>query len=95
MGSPPFFFEWASRLLPWLFPISFLILMIGLVWGIGFAPSDYKQGDVYTNVTIVCKLISMQRVYLSQNSLYSCGAYPGFSYFSKNTLTWIYYLTLQ
>ncbi|HIA43736.1 MAG TPA: heme ABC transporter permease [Gammaproteobacteria bacterium] len=65
MGSPPFFFEWASRLLPWLFPISFLILMIGLVWGIGFAPSDYKQGDVYRIIFVhVPSAILGQSIYL-------------------------------
>ena len=47
LGSPPLFFKWASKILPWFFPISILILLTGLIWGIGFAPTDYKQGDVY------------------------------------------------
>ena len=65
MGSPPFFFEWASRWLPWFSPISFLVLMIGLIWGVGFAPSDYKQGDVYRIIFVhVPSAILGQSIYL-------------------------------
>ena len=52
MGSPPLFFRWSSLILPWLYPFSFLILLVGLVWGVGFAPPDYKQGDVYRIIFI-------------------------------------------
>ena len=65
LGSPPLFFNLASKLLPWLLPISFLILFAGLIWGIGFAPTDYKQGDVYRIIFIhVPSAILGQSVYL-------------------------------
>jgi heme exporter protein C len=47
MGSPPLFYKWSTKILPWLFISAILILGIGLFWGLLFAPSDYKQGDVY------------------------------------------------
>ena len=47
MGSPPLFYKWSSKILPWLFISAILILGIGLFWGLLFAPTDYKQGDVY------------------------------------------------
>ena len=65
LGSPPLFFKWASKILPWLFPISILILLTGLIWGIGFAPTDYKQGDVYRIIFIhVPSAILGQSIYL-------------------------------
>jgi heme exporter protein C len=47
MGSPPLFYKWSTKTLPWLFISAILILGIGLFWGLLFAPTDYKQGDVY------------------------------------------------
>ena len=47
MGSPPLFHKWSTKILPWLFISAILILGIGLFWGLLFAPTDYKQGDVY------------------------------------------------
>ena len=65
LGSPPFFFSWASKFLSWFYPISFLLLLTGLIWGIGFAPSDYKQGEVYRIIFIhVPSAILGQSVYL-------------------------------
>ena len=65
LGSPPFFFTWASKFLSWFYPISFLLLLTGLIWGIGFAPSDYKQGEVYRIIFIhVPSAILGQSVYL-------------------------------
>ena len=65
MGSPPFFVKWTSLLLPWLYPFSFLVLILGLIWGIGFAPTDFKQGDVYRIIFIhVPSAILGQSIYL-------------------------------
>ena len=47
MGSPPLFYKWSTKTLPWLFISAILILGIGLSWGLLLAPTDYKQGDVY------------------------------------------------
>ena len=52
MGSPPLFYKWSTKILPWLFISAILILGIGLFWGLLFAPTDYKQGDVYRILNI-------------------------------------------
>ena len=52
MGSPPLFFQWSSKALPWLAIISIIVFSIGMVWGIFYSPTDYKQGDVYRIIYI-------------------------------------------
>lgn len=52
MGSPPLFFKWSSKILPWLFFVSIIIFAAGLVWGLFYSPTDYKQGDVYRIIYI-------------------------------------------
>ena len=52
MGSPPLFFKWSSKILPWLFFVSIVIFAAGLVWGLFYSPTDYKQGDVYRIIYI-------------------------------------------
>lgn len=47
MGSPPLFYNWSSKIVPWLALTSIFLLSIGLYWGIFIAPPDYKQGDVF------------------------------------------------
>ena len=47
MGSPPLFYNWSSKIIPWLGLLTLLVLLIGLYWGLFVAPMDYKQGDVY------------------------------------------------
>ena len=65
MGSPPSFYKWATTFLPWLGVLAFLTFSLGLVWGIGFAPPDYKQGDVYRILFIhVPSAILGQSIYL-------------------------------
>jgi heme exporter protein C len=65
MGSPPSFYKWATTFLPWLGILAFLTFSLGLVWGIGFAPPDYKQGDVYRILFIhVPSAILGQSIYL-------------------------------
>ncbi len=36
-----------SRLCPWVGRISFLLLLISVVWGLWIAPADYQQLDAY------------------------------------------------
>jgi heme exporter protein C len=51
-GSPRYFYQYAGILLPWLWPISIIVLMTGLVWGLAFAPEDYQQGNSYRIIFI-------------------------------------------
>ncbi len=47
LGSPRHFYEMTTGFVPWLSGVSLLLLFIGVVWGLGFAPPDYQMGDNY------------------------------------------------
>ncbi len=47
LGSPRWFYEKTNAWMPWLVCISTLMLVVGTVWGLGFAPVDYKQFNSY------------------------------------------------
>lgn len=47
LGSPRFFYRFATAVLPWLVPIAILLTITGLIWGLAFAPEDYQQGNSY------------------------------------------------
>ena len=46
-AAPQHFLPLAERLLPWLSLLTALLLGVGIVWGLGFAPPDYQQGQSY------------------------------------------------
>ena len=51
-GSPPWVYRFCDRVIPWLLPITVVALLTGSVWGLLFAPTDYKQGDSYRIIYI-------------------------------------------
>lgn len=46
-GSPPWFYRFAGRLIPWLGGVTAVLLAWGLYGGLVLAPPDYQQGDGY------------------------------------------------
>ncbi len=46
-ASPPHFYSFTNKLLPWLIVICVLLLATGLYGGLYLAPTDYQQGDSY------------------------------------------------
>ena len=46
-GSPRWFYQISSRFLPYLAFVSLALLMVGSVWGLAFAPMDFKQGNSF------------------------------------------------
>ncbi len=52
LGSPRHFYEMTNTFIPWLSAITFFLLIVGLVWGLGFAPPDYQMGDNYRIIYI-------------------------------------------
>ena len=52
LGSPRWFYENTGRWLPWLAIVTFVLMATGLVWGLGFAPMDYKQGNSFRIIYI-------------------------------------------
>ena len=47
LGSPLWFYQMTTRWLPWLSLLAFVLLSTGLIWGLGFAPQDAKQGNSF------------------------------------------------
>ena len=47
LGSPPYFYRFAGRLLPWLWGLALVGLAVGLYGGLVLAPSDYQQSDAF------------------------------------------------
>lgn len=71
LGSPKWFFEFAGRLMPWLAWGALILLAVGLVWGLAFAPPDYQQGNSYRII-----FIHVPVAYLAQ-SIYVAMAVAG------------------
>ena len=47
MGSPPHFYRFAGRWLPWLTALFTILIIGGLYGGLILAPTDYQQGESY------------------------------------------------
>ncbi|HSS64015.1 MAG TPA: heme ABC transporter permease [Gammaproteobacteria bacterium] len=52
LGSPPYFYGFAGKLIPWLGWICAGLLVAGLYGGLVLAPPDYQQGDSYRIIFI-------------------------------------------
>ena len=46
-GSPRWFYEKTGPWVVGLAVVAILLLVIGAVWGLGYAPADFKQGNSY------------------------------------------------
>lgn len=52
MGSPKWFYEISGRWIPWFATAAVLLLLMGTVWGLAFAPQDYQQGNSFRIIYI-------------------------------------------
>ncbi len=52
MASPPHFYRFTGRLIPWLSWIFLVLLVVGLYGGLVLAPADYQQGDSFRIIYI-------------------------------------------
>lgn len=52
MGSPPWFYRFATIVIRWLLPTVLLALLAGSVWGLLYAPPDFRQGNSYRIIYI-------------------------------------------
>lgn len=59
--SPPYFFAWADKILPWLATGLCVSLIYGLIGGLFLAPADYLQGDGFRilYVHVPCAFLSL------------------------------------
>lgn len=47
LASPRWCYDFTGKLIPWFAVIGGLLLAVGIVWGLLFAPSDYQQGNSF------------------------------------------------
>lgn len=47
LGSPKWFYTIGTRLQPWFWAAALVLLLVGSVWGLAFAPADYQQGNSF------------------------------------------------
>ncbi len=61
LASPQYYYRLSGRLIPWFTGTASFFLMIGLLWGLFFAPPDYQQGDAFRiiYVHVPCAFLSM------------------------------------
>lgn len=52
LGSPRWFYEKTTPWLPWLTVFSFALIITSAIWGLAFAPADFKQGNSYRIIYI-------------------------------------------
>ena len=61
LASPKTFYRLSGRLIPSLSVSAGLLLFVGVLWGLVFAPPDYQQGDAFRiiYVHVPCAFLSM------------------------------------
>ena len=52
LGSPPYVYRLAGRLVPWFAAIACVLIAVGSYWGLAVAPPDAVQGEVYRIIYI-------------------------------------------
>lgn len=52
LSSPRWFYHTTGVWLPWLMRLTFVLLMLGCIWGLGFAPQDARQGHSFRIIYI-------------------------------------------
>ena len=45
LASPAYFYGFAGKLLPWVAILTIILMLVGVVGGLVYAPADYQQGD--------------------------------------------------
>ncbi|MCC6199204.1 MAG: heme ABC transporter permease [Moraxellaceae bacterium] len=50
--SPRHFYDIGGQWLPWLWAVAGVLLTVGAVWGLAYAPPDYQQGNSYRIIFI-------------------------------------------
>lgn len=61
LASPKLYYQLSGRIIPWLKWSALIFLLIGVVWGLVFAPPDYQQGNAFRiiYVHVPCAFLSM------------------------------------
>lgn len=61
LASPRSYYRLSGRLIPWVRMTAFIVLLVGMIWSLRFAPPDYQQGDAFRiiYVHVPCAFFSM------------------------------------
>lgn len=46
-AKPERCYQLCGTLLPWFSVLAFSLILVGTIWGLMFAPTDYQQGDSF------------------------------------------------
>lgn len=66
LASPKWCYQISGRLLPFFLVAALMLLSVGTVWGLAFAPQDYQQGNSFRIIYIhVPSAILAQSAYLT------------------------------
>lgn len=52
LGSPKLFYDMTGKFMPWLVIVTSFLFVVGIIWGLMFAPPDYQMGDNYRIIYI-------------------------------------------
>ena len=52
LGSPKYFYRLSGKMSSICYALSLSLFIVGLVWGLVFAPADYQQGDAFRIIYI-------------------------------------------
>ena len=47
LGSPPWLYRISGSILQWLVPVTIGLLVVGSIWGLLYAPEDFRQGNSF------------------------------------------------
>ena len=65
LGSPRWFYTMTGPWVVVLGTLAFLLLSVGTIWGLGYAPADYQQGNSFRIIYVhVPAAILTQSVYM-------------------------------
>ena len=66
LGSPKWFYEISGRWLPWISISAAVLMLVGGVLGLAYAPPDYQQGNSFRIIYIhVPAAVLAQSTYIS------------------------------
>lgn len=69
LGSPKWFYDISQKVMPWLAVFAAILILVGTIWGLAFAPTERYQGDSYRIIFIhVPTAILAQSVYMMMAS---------------------------
>jgi heme exporter protein C len=71
LGSPPYFYRLAGRMVPWFAWPALLLCVAGLVGGLGLAPADYQQGDGFRIIYVHAPAAWLSVMIYSAMALYA------------------------